>query len=121
VASSDPGDPSDPSDPGENEPVTRAELRALIGDDPGVELRPMFGTLAALVDGHVFAVATDDVVGVKLGPEELTELAAAPGSGVVRMGDRQMRAYRSLPAGMPSAERLMWLLRARQHVASRHA
>ena len=103
------------------EPTGPADLRALLGDEPGVELRPMFGTLAALVDGHVFAVASDDVVGVKLGPDALTELAAAPGSGVVRMGDRQMKAYRSLPAGMPSAERRAWLLRAREHVASLHA
>jgi hypothetical protein len=103
------------------EPSGAADLRALLADEPGVELRPMFGTLAALVDGHVFAVATDDVVGVKLDPEALTELAAAPDSGVLRMGGRQMKAYRSLPAGMPSAERRTWLLRAREHVGSLHA
>ena len=42
-------------------------------------------------------------------------------SGVVRMGDRQMKAYRSLPTGMPSAERRAWLVRAREHVVSLHA
>ena len=51
----------------ESEDATRAELRRLLAAEPGlepdggggVELRPMFGTLAALVDGHVFAVAVE--------------------------------------------------------------
>ncbi|MHA3836745.1 TfoX/Sxy family protein [Terrabacter sp. AAH1] len=100
--------------------VAREELRALVGDDGAVELRPMFGTLAALVDGHVFAVAMGDRIGVKLGPDALAELDAVPGSDVLTMGTRQMKAYRSLPAGMPDVERRAWLARAREHVAARH-
>jgi hypothetical protein len=102
------------------EETTRAELRELVGDDEGVELRPMFGTLAALVDGHVFAVAMGELIGVKLGPDALAELADVPGSDVLTMGTRQMKAYRSLPAGMPSAARRAWLTRARDHVAAIH-
>ncbi len=71
----------------ESEDATRAELRRLLGAEPGldpngdgsVELRPMFGTLAALVDGHVFAVALGEVIGVKLDPASLEELAASGG------------------------------------------
>ncbi|MFM6851020.1 MAG: TfoX/Sxy family protein [Terrabacter sp.] len=100
--------------------VAHAELRALVGDDDSVELRPMFGTLAALVDGHVFAVAMGEVIGVKLGADALAELDALPGSGILTMGTRHMKAYRSLPSGMPSAERRAWLARAREHVAGRH-
>ena len=111
------GDISESGDSGDTESAARAELRALVGDDPGVELRPMFGTLAALVDGHVFAVALDDVVGVKLGPDALAELGGVPGSEVLTMGSRRMRAYRSLPMGMPLAERRVWLMLARNHVA----
>ena len=103
-----------------NEEEARAQLRVLVGDDPRVELRPMFGTLAALVDGHVFAVAMDGLIGVKLPSDALAELEAMPGSGVLTMGSRRMKAYRSLPAGMPSGERRAWLARARDHVASRH-
>lgn len=103
-----------------DEERTRAELRELVGDDAGVELRPMFGTLAALVDGHVFAVALGEQIGVKLGGEALAELDALPGSGVLTMGNRQMKAYRSLPAGMPSGDRRAWLDRARDHVAGQH-
>ena len=104
----------------ENEEVARAELRALVADDAGTELRPMFDTLAALVDGHVYAVAMGGAIGVKLGPDALAELDALPGSGVLTMGTRQMKAYRSLPAGMPSADRQAWLNRAREHVSSQH-
>jgi hypothetical protein len=43
-----------------------ARFRDLASEGSGVEVKPMFGTLAALVDGHVFAVALGDVVGVKL-------------------------------------------------------
>ena len=100
--------------------VARDELRALVGDDDSVELRPMFGTLAALVDGHVFAVVMGDRIGVKLGPDALAELEAVPGSGVLTTGTRRMKAYRSLPPGMPDGERRTWLARAREHVANRH-
>lgn len=102
----------------EEEDAARDELRTLVDDDGAVELRPMFGTLAALVDGHVFAVAMGGQIGVKLGADGLAELDAVPGSGILLMGARQMKAYRSLPAGMPSAERRAWLARARDHVAS---
>lgn len=98
-----------------------ARFRDLAGEGSGVEVKPMFGTLAALVDGHVFAVALGDVVGVKLPPDALAELGAVPGSEVLTMGGRRMKAYRSLPAGMPSAERRVWLARARDHVASLHS
>ena len=102
------------------EDPARDELRALLGDDGAVELRPMFGTLAALVDGHVFAVAMGDRIGVKLDTDALAELDAVPGSGVLTMGTRQMKAYRSLPSRMPPAERRAWLTRAREHVAGQH-
>jgi hypothetical protein len=102
------------------EPSTHAELRDLLGDESGVELRPMFGTLAALTGGHVFAVAQAEVIGVKLGAEALAELAALPGSSVLTMGGRRMTAYRGLPAGLPAGERRAWLLRARDHVARQH-
>ncbi|WP_020141983.1 TfoX/Sxy family protein [Terracoccus sp. 273MFTsu3.1] len=114
-------EPSEPTHSDDTEPVSRSELRTLVGDEPGVELRPMFGTLAALVDGHVFAVAMGDLIGVKLGPDALAELAALPGSEILTMGTRRMKAYRSLPAGIPDAERRAWLTRARLHVARQHS
>ena len=114
-------DASHSSDADDVEAATRSELRALLGDAPGIELRPMFGTLAALVDGHVFAVALDVVIGVKLDADALADLEALPGSEILTMGTRPMKAYRSLPAEMSAAERRTWLTRARDHVASQHS
>jgi len=51
----------------------------------------------------------------------LAELGAVPGSEVLTMGTRPMKAYRSLPADMPSTERRAWLARARDHVAGLHS
>ena len=99
---------------------TRAELRRLLADQPDVELRPMFGTLAALVDGHVFAVALGGLIGVKLGPADLAELSAVPGSEPLLMGARQMRPYRSLPRALSDDERSVWLARSRSHVAGEY-
>jgi TfoX/Sxy family transcriptional regulator of competence genes len=121
VASRDSRHSGDAGNAGDTESAARSELRALLGDDSGVELRPMFGTLAALVDGHVFAVALDDVIGVKLAPDARAVLETLPGSEVLTMGSRRMKAYRSLPSGMPAAERRAWLTRARDHVATLHA
>ena len=113
----------------ESEDATRAELRRLLAAEPGldpdggggVELRPMFGTLAALVDGHVFAIAMADVIGVKLDPASLEELSGLEGSEPLTMGTRTMRAYRSLPASLTADERTTWLRRARDHVRQSHA
>ena len=80
----------------------------------------MFGTLAALVDGHVFAVALADVIGVKLDPASLEELGGLQGSEPLTMGTRTMRAYRSLPASLSADERTAWLTRARDHVRQSH-
>jgi TfoX/Sxy family transcriptional regulator of competence genes len=112
----------------ESENATRAELRRLLAAEPAldpdgdgsVELRPMFGTLAALVDGHVFAVALADVIGVKLDPASLEELGGLEGSEPLTMGTRTMRAYRSLPASLTAEERTAWLARARDHVRQSH-
>ncbi len=112
----------------QSEDATRAELRRLLAAEPGldpdgdgsVELRPMFGTLAALVGGHVFAIAMADVIGVKLEPAALEELAGLEGSAPLTMGARTMRAYRSLPASLTADERTAWLRRARDHVRRSH-
>lgn len=104
----------------ESQDATSSELRRLLDGEPGVELRPMFGTLAALVDGHVFAVAVEHLIGVKLDPAGLDELTALGGSEPLVMGGRRMRSYRSLPASLTDDQRKAWLARARDHVRKLH-
>ena len=103
--------------PASSEDATRAELRRLLADRPDVELRPLFGSLAALVGGQVFAVALGDHIGVKLDAAGLEELGGVAGSQPLLMGTRRMNAYRSLPADLSDSDRTAWLDRAKEHVA----
>lgn len=59
-------------------------FRSLVPDLPSVEVRPMFGSVGAFVNGHMFAGLFGDNVGVKLSPDSLAELATLPGQRTVR-------------------------------------
>ncbi|HEY3411203.1 MAG TPA: TfoX/Sxy family protein, partial [Propionicimonas sp.] len=59
----------------------KAYFRSVVPDLSSVEVRPMFGAVAAFVNGNMFAGLFGDNIGVKLDPNALAELAALPGSG----------------------------------------
>ncbi|HEY3409864.1 MAG TPA: TfoX/Sxy family protein [Propionicimonas sp.] len=96
----------------------KAYFRSLVPEVSSVEVRPMFGAVAAFVHGNMFAGLFGDSVGVKLDPEGLAELAALPGSGPFGPEQRPMGGWLSLPAGLDDAEKTSWMLRAHDHVAS---
>jgi TfoX/Sxy family transcriptional regulator of competence genes len=96
----------------------KAYFRSLVPDLPGVEVRPMFGAVAAFVNGNMFAGLFGDGVGVKLDKADLVELAALPGSGPFGPEQRPMGGYLSLPGSLPDAEKTAWMTRAYDHVAS---
>lgn len=93
-------------------------FRSLVPDLPLVEVRPMFGSVAAFVNGTMFAGLFGDDVGVKLDAAGLAELAALPGSGPFGPEQRPMGGYLSVPADLPDPEKAAWLLRAHDYVAS---
>ena len=93
-------------------------FRSLAPDAPDVEVKPMFGQLAAFVNGNMFAGLFGSAVGVKLPEDAAAELSALPGSGPFGPEERPMGGYVALPADMDDAEASTWLERARQHVAS---
>src|SRR5262249_27701226 len=71
-------------------------FRSLIpDDDPRVEVKPMFGNLGAFVNGNMFAGLFGSSVGVKVGPDDTAELAAAPGAGPFGPAERPMSGYMS--------------------------
>ena len=96
----------------------KAYFRSLVPDASAVEVRPMFGAVAAFVNGNMFAGLFGDSVGVKLDREGLAELASLPGSGPFGPEERPMGGYLSLPEGLDDAEKTSWMLRARDHVAA---
>jgi TfoX/Sxy family transcriptional regulator of competence genes len=96
----------------------KARFRAMVREAPGVEVRPMFGSLGAFVNGNMFAGLFGSDVGVKLDPAGLEELRALPGSGPFGPEQRPMGGYLSLPRGLSDEERTAWVDRARDHVAT---
>jgi TfoX/Sxy family transcriptional regulator of competence genes len=93
-------------------------FRSLVTPGPGVEVKPMFGSFGAFVNGNMFAGLFGSNVGVKLDAGGLEELRALPGSGPFGPEGRPMGGYLSLPADLDDAEQAAWLDRARDHVAT---
>ena len=96
----------------------KARFRSLVPEGPGVEVKPMFGSLGAFVNGNMFSGLFGSDVGVKLDPAGLEELGSMEGSGPFGPAERPMGGYLSLPATLPEAEARAWLERARDHVAT---
>ncbi|MFH5822695.1 TfoX/Sxy family protein [Georgenia sp. AZ-5] len=74
----------------------KARFRALLPDDPRVEVRPMFGNLGAFIGGNMFAGLLGSDIGVKLPEDELADLRRR-GAGDFGPPDRPMGGYVSVP------------------------
>lgn len=96
----------------------KARFRDLVPEAPGVEVKPMFGSVGAFVNGNMFAGLFGPDVGVKLDPEGLEELGALEGSGPFGPAERPMGGYLSLPASLSDEEAAAWVERARAHIAT---
>ncbi len=96
----------------------KARFRSLVPDGPGVEVKPMFGSLGAFVNGNMFAGLFGTDVGVKLDEESLAELGAVEGSGPFGPAGRPMGGYLALPASFTDEQASEWVGRARDHVAT---
>ncbi len=93
-------------------------FRGLVAPLESVEVRPMFGSVAAFVNGNMFAGLFGEDIGVKLDRAGLTELAALPGSGPFGPAERPMGGYASLPPDLPDAGKTAWIRRALDYVAT---
>ena len=70
---------------------------SIVPEAAGVELKPMFGNLAAFVNGNMFIGLFGADVGVRLSEEEREELAGVPGAGRFGPPERPMKEYVTLP------------------------
>jgi TfoX/Sxy family transcriptional regulator of competence genes len=101
-------------------PEAKEHFRSIVTAAEGVEIKPLFGSLGAWVNGNMFAGLFGTAVGVKLGPEDRAELEAVDGSGPFGPEQRPMGGYLSLPADWrddPALE-TAWVERARAYVAT---
>lgn len=96
----------------------KARFRSLVTEAPGVEVKPMFGSLGAFVNGNMFAGLFGTDIGVKLDEAGLEELRGIEGSGPFGPAERPMGGYLSLPASYSAEEATDWVDRARAHVAT---
>ena len=96
----------------------KARFRALVPDGPGVEVKPMFGSVGAFVNGNMFAGLFGTDIGVKLDDEAKAELEAVDGSGPFGPEERPMNGWLSMPASFSPEEATAWMERAREHVTT---
>lgn len=96
----------------------KARLRALVSATPGVEVRPMFGSLGAFVHGRMYASLYGERLGVKVAPEERADLQSLPGVGPFGPVTRPLPGWFALPVEMPDADVAGWFDRAHAYVSS---
>lgn len=74
-------------------------FRALVPQRSGVTMKPMFGNLAAFVNGNMFAGLFGDDVFVRVGDRDRDTLLAGGGRDFEPMPGRAMKGYVMLPPG----------------------
>ena len=94
---------------------------SLVPDGPGIGTRPMFGNLAAFVNGNMFLALVGTDVAVRLQEKEREELLAHDGAGPFEpMQGRPMKEYVVLPPAWrddPEAAKA-WVERSLDYAAS---
>ena len=96
----------------------RERFRALVPDEPDVEIKPMFGNLGAFVNCNMFMGLFGHDIGVKLTDPDCATLAAKPGAGPFGPAERPMAGYVTLPEGLTSRQAKPWIAKAHRTAAS---
>jgi TfoX/Sxy family transcriptional regulator of competence genes len=96
----------------------RDRFRALVPDETGVEIKPMFGNLGAFVNGHMFLGLFGADVGVKLDEPDRSKLLALPGTGPFGPSERPMGGYVTLPADWTARKAKPWIAKAHAAAAT---
>jgi TfoX/Sxy family transcriptional regulator of competence genes len=97
---------------------TKDFFASVVPDHPAVKIRPMFGQLAAFVNGNMFMGIFGDDVFVRLPEDDREALASAGGGPFEPMAGRPMREYVVLPgAWRDEPDRVReWAARSLDHV-----
>jgi TfoX/Sxy family transcriptional regulator of competence genes len=91
-------------------------FRALVPSTQDVEIKPMFGNIAAFVNGNMFMGLFGSDIGVKLSPADQDRLRES-GGGPFGPTERPMGGYVSLPETMSDDELHGWIDAALSYVA----
>jgi TfoX/Sxy family transcriptional regulator of competence genes len=91
---------------------TKALFRSVVPDDPRVQVRPMFGHLAAFVDGTMFGGFFGSDIMVRLSDAERDRMTKEEGASPFAPMGRAMKDYILLPRSWRSdPERVRQVLR----------
>jgi hypothetical protein len=97
-------------------------FRSVFDDRPELEVKPMFGNLAAFVvsNQQMCAGLFGSNVGVRLSEEQRSELRTEKGAGDFGPADRPMKEYVALPPAWrgDSAKTEAWVDRAIAHTTT---
>ncbi len=95
--------------------ATKAFFESILPDDPRVKVRPVFGNVAALVNGNMFSGVFGNDVFVRLPEGERTQiLKEEDASPLEPMPGRPMKEYVVLPGAWrrESAKAQEWIIRS---------
>ena len=95
----------------------KERFRALVPDDPRVEVKPMFDNLGAFVNGNMFMGLFGSDIGVKVSSADEERLRAA-GGGPFGPAQRPMSGWVTLPRTATAEDVEQWITSALSHVAS---
>jgi TfoX/Sxy family transcriptional regulator of competence genes len=95
----------------------KERFRDLVPNESDIEVKPMFGNLAAFVNGNMFMGLFGSDIGVKLTPAEQEPVRQA-GGGDFGPAERPMGGYVSLPASADREQVSEWVGSALAYAAS---
>lgn len=97
----------------------KAYFESLVPENADVTVKPMFGNLAAFVNGNMFMGLFGADVGLRLSEDDRSGLEAA-GGGTFGPAGRPMREYASLPTDWREEPETSeaWIQKALAHTAS---
>src|SRR5712671_4906489 len=75
----------------------KAAFTKLVPDGPAITLRPMFGNLAAFVNGNMFAGLFGEDLFVRLPEDESAKVRKQGGRDFAPMAGRPMKGYVTVP------------------------
>ena len=94
-------------------------FRGVVPSEPDVVVKPMFGNLAAFVNGNMFAALLGSAIGVRvIEPSTRQELESIDGIRPFGPEGRPMKEYSALPADWLRRPELLseWIRRAYEEV-----
>lgn len=97
----------------------KAYFESIVPDGPGIEIKPMFGNVAAFVNGTMFMGLFGPDVGIRLPEGDRERLLDIAGAGPFGPEGRPMKEYVSLPATWRSGGEAtaVWVGRALAYAA----